>query len=152
MKYFFLVTFVAMSTALTTSATASALCSPNSKTLFSCVAKKTGKRIELCDAGRTIDYSFGHPKDKPELALSIPRSQAFTTQWAGVGRYESYTVVVPNGNTAYTLYSSRDRLDSNVGIDAGVRVEVGGKVVAVVQCNEKSLVDNLEGVKLKGSD
>ena len=41
-------------------------------TIFSCTTTK-GKVVEVCDSGKTTDYSFGKKGTKPELALSVPR-------------------------------------------------------------------------------
>lgn len=48
----------------TLSGTAFAKCGGGSEILFSCTAQKNGKKIEVCDAGDTIDYSFGKPGKK----------------------------------------------------------------------------------------
>ena len=66
-----------------------AKCATGNKTIFSCTTAK-GKLIEVCDAGKTITYSFGNPQTTPEIALNVPRDKATTFQWAGVGRYLSY--------------------------------------------------------------
>ena len=75
-----------------------AACEKGSTTVFSCVTGK-GKIIEVCDSKKTIDYSFGKPSEKPDLALKVPRESASTTQWNGMGRWISYSVEIPNGNT-----------------------------------------------------
>lgn len=128
---------------------ASARCDGGSATLFSCVTTK-GKQIELCDAGKTIQYSFGKPQFKPEIVVTVPRNRASTSQWAGVGRYMTYSVDVPNGDTIYSVFWSADKIEQ--GIEAGVNVLVKGKVAATVNCSERSIDSNLEGVKLKPSE
>jgi hypothetical protein len=128
---------------------ASARCDGGSATLFSCLTPK-GKQIELCDAGKTIQYSFGKPQAKPEIVVTVPRNQASTSQWAGVGRYMTYSVDVPNGDTIYSVFWSADKIER--GIEAGVNVLVKGKVAATVNCTEKSIDSNLEGAKLRPSE
>lgn len=102
--------------------------------LFSC-ATKNGKRIELTDAGKTIDYSFGKV-GKPDLALRVPRASATTYQWKGIGRYVNYEVNVPNGDTVYSVYSSLDKIEQTW--TGGVRVTVKGREVADVKCLESA--------------
>lgn len=130
-------------TGLSASGIAHAKCDAGSKALFYCVAQKSGKVIELCDAGKTIGYSFGKPQSKPDIVLSVPRNQASTYQWDGMGR-ERYWVNIPNGDTVYSVFADT--------IQSGVSVEVKGKHVATVICSEKSIENNLEGVKLKPAD
>ena len=55
-------------------------CPPGAVTLFHCLTAK-GKRIQLCDEGKTLEYSFGHPEKQPEMVVRVPRAKASTTQW-----------------------------------------------------------------------
>ncbi|HPZ56154.1 MAG TPA: hypothetical protein PLK50_02420 [Ottowia sp.] len=131
------------------SLSAMADCGKDSKQLFQCTTAK-GKVIELCDSGKTIDYSFGKPREKPEIVVRAVRGDASTTQYEGIGRWESYSVDVPNGDTTYSVFWGVDKLSSNHTIEAGVNVETNGKQVAQVLCSPNGKVlHNLEGVKLK---
>ena len=137
-----------------TTANAFAACPKGSTTLFFC-ATTSGKQIELCDVGKSISYSFGKT-GKPEIALSVPRAQASTSQWNGMGRSISYSVDVPNGNAVYSVYFSADRLSEEHPVDAGVAVTIKGKHAATVKCSQKSidkgLINNMEGVDLKPTE
>lgn len=124
-----------------------AKCAAGSEALFSCTTAR-GKQIEVCDAGKTINYSFGSPQGKPDIALSVPRRQASTSQWAGVGRYLSYSVDIPNGATTYSVFHSMDRITEAHAMEAGVNVRTQGVQVATVKCVGKNMVTNLEGVDL----
>jgi len=139
---------------LLAAASAFAACPKGSTTLFFCTTT-SGKQIELCDAGKNISYSFGKA-GKPEIALSVPRAQASTSQWNGMGRYISYSVDVPNGDSVYSVYFSADKLSDEHPIDAGVAVTIKGKHAATVKCSQKSinkgLVNNLEGVELRPTE
>lgn len=134
-------------------APAMAGCDKGSKVVFSCLTAK-GKSIEVCDSGKTIDYSFGKPGTKPEIVVRALRKDASTYQWQGVGRAISYSVSVPNGEkTVYTAFWSADRMDEKHGIEAGVNVEISGKQVATVNCGDpKQIVQNIEGIDLKPSE
>lgn len=129
-----------------------AACPSGSETLFFCNTKKVNKQIEVCDAGKTISYSFGKKGQKPELAISVPRSQASTWQWQGIGRYISYAVNIPNGDYNYNVFWGVDRLTEEHAVEAGVNVEKKGELLTTVYCQEKGLINNLEGVKLKAAD
>lgn len=124
-----------------------AKCAAGNKTIFSCTTAK-GKLIEVCDAGKSITYIFGTPQAKPEIALNVPRDKATTFQWAGVGRYLSYSVDIPNGATTYSVFNSMDRLTNAHAMDAGVNVWEGEKLLTTVKCNGKKVANNLEGVDL----
>ncbi|QFY43032.1 hypothetical protein F6R98_10730 [Candidatus Methylospira mobilis] len=133
------------------SSTVMADCDSGSKKVFSCLTK-SGKLIEVCDSGKSIDYSFGKPNLKPEIVVRSPRSEASTSQWNGVGRYLTYTVNIPNGNTVYGVFWGSDRLSDKHAIEAGVNVEVDGKLVATVNCAGKNIVQNIEGIDLKAAE
>lgn len=128
-----------------------AKCEVGSKTIFSCMTTK-GKQIEVCDAGKTISYSFGKPQEKPEIVVKVPRNQASTYQWEGVGRYMSYSVNIPNGNTVYSVFWGVDRLSEEHAVEAGVNVETNNKSVATVKCSEKNIEQNIEGIALKPAE
>jgi hypothetical protein len=127
---------------------AGAACDKNGQLLFAC-ATTNGKHVELCDYGETLAYVFGRSLAQPELALRVPRAQASTWQWQGVGRDESYSVDVPNGNTSYSVFWSRDRMTENAALEAGVYVLVKQKLTATVKCSPESVQSHLQGVDLK---
>ncbi|HEY0502980.1 MAG TPA: hypothetical protein VGD42_05730 [Lysobacter sp.] len=115
--------------------------------LFHC-ATENGKEILLCDQGDSIGYSFGKPGETPELALSVPRNEATTFQWKGIGRWINYSVSVPSGSTKYTVYTSVDRVGDEHEFEAGVMVATNEEEVARIRCKEP-VVHGLEGVDLK---
>jgi hypothetical protein len=128
-----------------------AKCQVGQSTIFSCSTAK-GKTIEVCDAGKTIGYTFGSPQAKPEIALNVPRDKVTTYQWNGIGRYLSYAVDIPNdtanSNTTYSVFHGMDRITKEHAIEAGVNVLVDGKLLATVRCSGRNIVNNLEGVDL----
>ncbi len=128
-----------------------AACTGGSETLFRCTTK-SGKQIEVCDAGKTINYSFGKPGKKPELALNAVRDDVTTWQWNGVGRYMSYTVNIPNGEHMYRVFWGVDRLTDEHAEEAGVHVEKNGDLLTTVDCKAGTITQNLEGVKLRAEE
>lgn len=117
------------------------------KVLFACKTAQ-GKHIKLLDRGSTLQYSFG-TMAKPEIVLNVPRGQASTYQWAGVGRSMYYSVNIPNRNTTYRVFWSVDRLVQGQPVTAGVDVEINDKPAATVQCLDKGITNGLIGVDLK---
>lgn len=133
------------------------LCSSNvyancgsGKTLFFCNTVK-GKQVEVCDSEKTINYSFGKANKKPEIAIKVPRDKVSTFQWAGVGD-ESYAVDIPSSSTVYNVFWGVNRIDEKHPVSAGVNVFVNKNLVTTVNCSEKGLVNNLQGVKLKPTE
>lgn len=126
-----------------------AACPSGSETLFFCNTQKGNKQLEVCDAGKTISYSFGKKGQKPELAIAVPRAKASTWQWQGIGRWMSYSVNIPNGAYNYNVFWGVDRLTEEHKVEAGVNVEKNGKLLTTLYCQEKGLINNLEGVDLK---
>ena len=122
----------------------------SSETVFQCTTTNN-KQIEVCDAGKTISYSFGKRGRKPELALSVPRHQATTFQWHGIGRHINYSVSIPNGAYTYTVYTSLDKLERNEdkAFEAGVTVEKNQQHLATVICRDHTVVDDIQGIDLK---
>ncbi|ARP95250.1 hypothetical protein [Bordetella genomosp. 13] len=132
--------------AIATPVVASAECAHSAKEVFFCEASK-GRVIQVCDAGKTIEYTFGTPK-QPDIVLAAERDKVTTRQWSGMGPM-AYNVRVPNGGTSYTVFWSSDR-DPSHSPDAGVEVEINGKVAATVQCLAKRPIRNgMEDVDLQ---
>lgn len=123
-----------------------AACQANQKTVFRCTTAQ-GKMIEVCDAGTSIDYAFGRPQAKPEIVVSQPRGSVTTYQWQGIGRTQSYTVNVPNGDTVYSVYETYDSIDQTQ--ESGVVVEIKGRQVATVKCSGRDTVSSIQGIKLR---
>jgi len=121
------------------------------KTLFSCLTSK-GKQIEVCDAGKTIHYSFGKPQGKPEITVKVARDKASTFQWAGMGSSISYAVDIPNGKTTYNIFWSADRTSDEHAIEAGVNVLINNELVTTVNCAGENIVNNIEGIDLKPTE
>ncbi|NDV11587.1 hypothetical protein [Crenobacter caeni] len=131
-------------------ALAEAACLRGESTVFACQSTQ-GKQIEVCDAGRTLSYAFGRP-GRPEIVLRVPRAAASTWQWQGVGRYVSYAVNLPNGNTEYSVYWGMDRLSDEHEVEAGVHVSIGGRPAATVRCAPGADIEqNIEGIDLRAA-
>ena len=128
---------------------AHAACGNGAKEVFFCEASK-GRIIQVCDAGATIEYTFGKPQ-KPDIVLAAARDSVTTRQWEGMGPM-SYDVSVPNGTTTYTVFWSFDR-DPSHEPDAGVAVEVNQKHVATVQClPTKPIRNGMEDIDLRHAE
>ncbi len=125
-------------------------CTPDQNVVFRCNTKNH-KQISLCETKTTIVYAYGKKGLQPEIVLTLDRDKASTWQWQGMGRYETYSVDVPNGKTIYRVYSTLDHLSESHALDAGVQVEEGGKILATVACQEKGLINNLQGVDLQAT-
>lgn len=131
---------------------AGSTCKPGAVTLFFCTTAK-GKRIQLCDEGKTLEYSFGHPDKQPEIVVRVPRVKATTTQWQGIGRFKSESVEIPNGKTIYSVFFGADLVSEEHPIEAGVNVLVNGEHKATVKCGDvDKIITNLEGVELKATE
>ena len=77
----------------------------------------------------------------------MPREQVTTYQWQGIGRYENYSVSIPNGDTVYSVFWARDRIEIDQPTEAGVSVEIAGDYVTTVDCATEA-THNLIGVDL----
>ena len=120
---------------------------PPSSLIFSCTTTKQ-KRVEVCDAESTINYSFGKLGEKPELYLTVPRTSATTQQWDGMGPM-TYTVNIPNGKTVYSVFwSAQGDPEAAEHINAGIHVQIDGTSVTTVQCIPDTAEQNIEEIDL----
>lgn len=134
---------------LITAAPVYAAC-PVKSIIFACTTTNN-KVLEVCNAGKTIDYSFGKKGANPELAFSTPRSAVTTNQWQGIGRNMYYSVLIPNGtDTVYEVFSNVDKFEEQTAF--GIYVFVNRKRVATVECKPNTVTDNIEGVNLRQAD
>ncbi len=84
---------------------------------------------------------------KPEMALSVPKNVASTKQWEGFGRNMYYSVLIPNGNTTYEVFSNVDKFDQEISY--GIYVIVNEEIAATIKCKANTVIDNIEGIALK---
>lgn len=122
-------------------------CQKPSQTIFQCITTNN-KVIQVCDVGRNITYSFGKKDQTPELAIAINKDKVTTYQWEGIGRYENYSVNIPNGSNLYRVFHSIDKISQSSS--AGVEVSNKDNLLATVNCSpSRKIINNLIGVKLK---
>lgn len=139
-----------LAASLVFSAGAWASCPAKTQTIFQCTTTNN-KIVQVCDAGKTINYSFGKPNQTPELAVSVLRNKVTTHQWEGIGRYENYSINIPNGNYFYRVFSSIDKI--NQSHSAGVEISKNDNLIATVNCApSKKFTSNLIGVNLQPED
>ena len=123
------------------------------KTVFECTTKQV-KRIQVCDLGPEISYSFGKV-GSPELAVAVPRHKASTSQWHGVGSSIFYSVTIPNENATYEVFHSAYQCSNNPNAGkysctaAGVEVQVNQAQVASIACDfKRPVIMEIEGIDL----
>ena len=106
-------------------------------TIFSCMTKNY-KSIKVYAKNGLLHYEFGAPDSAPEMSLTIPPEKANISLWSSVGRYESYSIGFANGNTIYSVFWSHDKLSNKDGVEAGVNVEINGKILTTVNCGNQA--------------
>jgi len=112
-------------------------------TLFLCTSVK-GKRIELCDFGDRICYSFG-----TRVVVDTERANVTTTQWDGMGQYMTYSVEVPNLDYVYSISQGFNRMTEEHEEVSGVQVVHAGETLSFVQCDvRRKVISNLQDVDL----
>ena len=123
-------------------------CAVGTKSVFVCLTSAARKRVEVCDAGASVSYSFGKIGDKPELTFAARKASASGFRWDGFTRGMTNSLNLPNGTTEYRVYSGIER-DPNGTSWAGVHVVVNGKQVADVTCDINTVRSDLEGLDVK---
>jgi hypothetical protein len=115
-----------------------AACAQNA-TVFSCTTARE-KRIEICETGDSLVYSFGHPNAKPEMSVRVKTAQAKASSWRGAVKWRFYAIDIPNGNTVYNIYFGTPPDAKNTTQEGGVNVLTADAVTATVTCNPSSIV------------
>lgn len=119
---------------------------------FSCQIANKGRVVNLVQKGNTVAYAYGKENATPELALTVPLASAELYAWEGMGRYQNYSIGIPNGQFLYTVYKSFDSREQV--LVHGVVIEKNEKLLADLLCHPDTVVGDLEGMvlKLKGVD
>jgi len=119
-------------------------CERKDKILFACTTEK-GKKIEVCNFGQTIQYSYGRPNAQPEIVVKAPREKVAGISWHGSGRYITNTVAIPNGNALYQVSWSADKLQESDKLEGGVEAFINGKS-KFISCQSEPTIGNTEGI------
>lgn len=139
---------LALLAGLLASLSAQAKCGDTETTVFSCLTSKA-KQIEVCDAGKTVSYSFGYPHAKPEIVVTVPRNRARKEYIMGVGCVRS-SVTIPNGDTMYRVYAMEPLRDLSC-TDSGVEVYVKKRYTTAVKC-KGPYTNNIQEAELLEQD
>jgi len=101
MRYFFPLIFFTN--------TAWADCMPDQELFMACTFQN-GKTVEVCTDGSFVDYTFGRPGERPELAISLAfQDGAEWVPWNGVGRSIWEAIRLTNNDVVYEVYGGFDR-------------------------------------------
>ena len=122
-------------------------CEPD-KELFMACSFQNGKAVEVCTDGNVVDYTFGRPGHRPELAISLAFQEgAEMVPWNGVGRSIWEAIRLTNNDVVYEVYGGFDR---QLAVDetktlaevffGGILVEdINGNELAHLRCNPVTL-------------
>lgn len=120
-----------------------AICASGSRTVFSCMTAQE-KRIEVCESGAAVAYSFGNPQSRPEIVVRVPVALASRSQWSGARRWNFYALDVPSGATTYNIFWGSNALAGLGAQEGGVNVVQGDTVTATVLCAPQTIVQALD--------
>lgn len=133
--------------ALIGGAAAHADCGSQSSLVFSC-ATAQGHRVELCDEGPTIRYSFGEAGTAPQVAVTMPRDEVRLAPLRAFGKIESYAVRIPYREATHVIFWSL--ADAGDEPEAGVQVFVDGALRTTLQCVPTQIRNNIPKAGFKG--
>ena len=126
-----------------------AACAKGATTVFSCLASR-GQRIEVCDTGRHLTYSYGVPGRKAEVFVRAARERASTRQGRVDGSRRTFSVQVPGGTTVYDVFWGVNVVDGRREEAGGVTLVVEGREEASLFCAAgKPIVQQMEGIRLR---
>jgi len=111
-------------------------CEPD-KELFMACSFQNGKAVEVCTDGNFVDYTFGRPGQRPELAISLAFQEgAEMVPWNGVGRSIWETIRLTNNDVVYEVYGGFDRQLAVDETKTLAEVFFGGILVEDINGNE----------------
>ena len=115
---------------------------PNESEIFSCTID--GKPLQLCHWKGALIYNYG-PVEKPELSLSQPLQTIHFTPWPGVSGTIWESVIFPNQDYAYEVWTSIDRdPQATTGLQGGINVLQGDSLVAQLLCDRGTPSQSLD--------
>lgn len=69
-----------------------------------------GKAVEVCTDGNFVEYAFGYPNQRPELAVTLAFQEgAEMVPWNGVGRTIWEAIRLTNNDVVYEVYGGFDK-------------------------------------------
>lgn len=111
-------------------------CEPD-KELFMACSFQNGKAVEVCTDGNFVDYTFGRPGQRPELAISLAFQEgAEMVPWNGVGRSIWEAIRLTNNDVVYEVYGGFDRQLAVDETKTLAEVFFGGILVEDINGNE----------------
>ena len=73
------------------------MCATGGKRVFVCITQAARKLVEVCELATTFSYTFGKPKEKPELAFTVAKAAASGSL---LDRTRSNSPSIPSSNRA----------------------------------------------------
>lgn len=119
-----------------------AACPEGSDTVLSCTAGEIN-RLDVCQSGEWVRYSYGPIAGDPELELSEGIDFIDFYPWNGIGNAIYETLVFYNDDHAYEVFYTQDRFDEDKPGTGGVAVYGGGELLAQVDCDIGSVAFTL---------
>lgn len=111
-------------------------CEPD-KELFMACSFQNGKAVEVCTDGNFVDYTFGRPGQRPELAISLAFQEgAEMVPWNGVGRSIWEAIRLTKNDVVYEVYGGFDRQLAVDETKTLAEVFFGGILVEDINGNE----------------
>lgn len=118
-------------------------CPGGAETVLSCLVGSGAKQLEVCLTDDNVSYVFGVPGEVAELTLAEPIGTVRHTPWSGVGRSIWESTTFRNGDHAYEVYISVDRLSEDQPSESGVLVWRGEEMLADIKCLPETQVIGL---------
>lgn len=119
----------------------SVLAETGGELLFSCTTTNN-KTLEVSKINDNYKYSFGGNNSSPDISILAKKQDVDIYKWDGIGRYENYSIKIPNGKFSYEVYWSLDKLSSKNAISSGVDIFEGDKSIAKVVCSKNKKILN----------
>lgn len=106
--------------------------------LFQCTFAKGTKIVTVCGAQGQARYRFGRKNKVPDLTLQRNLKDIYVP-WMGTGRFMSENITFVNRDVSYRVYSSLDRLNEDLELQAGIDVIVSDQIIASLTCDTDSI-------------
>ena len=126
-------------------------CDPGGKTVVNCKTK-SGKTLEVCQLGASLQYKFGRSIVSPEMEIKVLNEEMRYVLSFGSGMENAY-LIFPKAKMSYIVnlekvFDDLKTRSTEEAFRAYVEVRQADKLVATVQCDEaRPIYDGRSNIK-----
>lgn len=118
---------------------AAAGCFGAGEPMFHCTFKSGKTAVNICLQDDVVTYAYGPRGGAPELLLARPADRVFMRPWPGIGRSIWEEFAIANGDYAYVVSYSHDKMAPDAPTEGYLSVLQGSRIIADLSCDMGSV-------------